>query len=70
MDNSTLVTLCLIGVGLLMVGSHIRRRSLRNRPPPLRPRLPRPRERGRTESGDVRQDVRLFDERLPNFSTS
>jgi hypothetical protein len=32
MDGSTVATLCLIGVGLLMLGGYIRRRSLKSRP--------------------------------------
>jgi hypothetical protein len=32
MDTNTVVTLCAIGVGLLMLGSYLRRRSLRSRP--------------------------------------
>jgi hypothetical protein len=32
MDDVTVLTLCAIGVALLLVGSWIRRRSLRGRP--------------------------------------
>jgi hypothetical protein len=32
MDDSTVVTLCVIGVALLLLGGHIRRRSLKHRP--------------------------------------
>jgi hypothetical protein len=32
MDSGTVVTLCVIGVGLLVLGSHLRARSLRKHP--------------------------------------